>query len=175
MVKEEWKQIITFPNYKISNYGNVISLNYRNTKKEKLMSINVKNDYPQINFINGKIKKSIKIHRLVALYFLDNPNNYTCINHIDGNKTNNHYSNLEWCNYSQNIKHAHKLGLNKISDLNIKINKEKRSLKVIDTNTNIIYSSIKEAAEKLNYNIGTLNDYLHNRRTNKTTLKLYKN
>lgn len=175
MVKEEWKQIITFPNYKISNYGNVISLNYRNTKKEKLMSINVKNDYPQINFINNKIKKSIKIHKLVALYFIDNPNNYKCINHIDGNKTNNHYTNLEWCNYSQNIKHAHKLGLNYISALNIKINKEKRSLKVIDTNTNIIYNSVKEAAEKLNYNMGTLSDYLHNRRTNKTTLQFYKN
>lgn len=175
MVNEEWKQIITFPNYKISNYGNVISLNYRNTKKEKLMSINVKNDYPQINFINNEIKKSIKIHRLVALYFINNPNNYKCINHIDGDKTNNHYTNLEWCNYSQNIKHAHKLGLNYISTLNIKINKEKRSLKVIDTNTNIIYNSVKEAAEKFNYNKGTLYDYLHNRRTNKTTLQFYKN
>jgi hypothetical protein len=46
------------------------------------------------------------IHRLVAKTFIENPNNYDQVNHIDGNKSNNCISNLEWCNYTQNKLHA---------------------------------------------------------------------
>lgn len=61
------------------------------------------------------------IHRLVAEYFIDNPGALPCVNHKDGNKSNNDISNLEWCSYSQNMKHAVKTGLfikeRKIKDL----------------------------------------------------------
>lgn len=168
---EEWKTIIQFPNYKVSNYGNILSINYRNTNKPKIMSINIINDYPQINFRNDKLKKSIKIHRLVAQYFISNPNNYPCVNHIDGNKTNNNISNLEWCTYSHNLKHSFKIGLSFISETTKLKLKELHALKVIDTKTNIIYNSIGDAAKVFNLNRRTLNDYLLGRRTNKTTLK----
>lgn len=171
MEDEIWKTIEEFPNYKVSNYGNILSTNYRNTGVEKQMNININNDYPQINFINGNVKKSIKIHRLVALYFVDNINNYKIVNHIDGDKTNNYYKNLEWCSYSHNIKHAHASGLNNISELNKSIIKEKISRKVIDVITNIEYNSIKEAAKALNIERRTLNDYLLGKRKNKTNLK----
>lgn len=66
-----------------------------------------KNGYRCVTLDN----KKYNIHRLVALTFIPNPNNYPIINHIDGNKLNNNISNLEWCTYSHNFREAIRLGL----------------------------------------------------------------
>lgn len=63
---------------------------------------------------NGSGYESVSdglVHRLVAIFHLPNPDNLPCVNHIDGNKKNNNVSNLEWCSYSDNGKHAVKSGL----------------------------------------------------------------
>ena len=52
-----------------------------------------------------------KVHRLVIEAFTPNPDSLPCINHIDGNKLNNHVSNLEWCTYQANMQHAVRTGL----------------------------------------------------------------
>ncbi len=61
---------------------------------------------------NCKYKRSQReyVHRLVAMMFLDNPNNYSQVNHKDCNKSNNHVDNLEWVSASSNINHAHESG-----------------------------------------------------------------
>lgn len=56
-------------------------------------------------------KKRLKIHRVVCEMFIPNPDNKPCINHKDGNKYNNHVSNLEWVTYQENTVHAFKTGL----------------------------------------------------------------
>lgn len=54
--------------------------------------------------------KNVKVHRLVALAYIPNPNNYPHINHKDGNKLNNHVDNLEWCTQKMNSRHAYDNG-----------------------------------------------------------------
>ena len=70
---------------------------------------NIAHGYKRIRVTDidtGK-RRYLRVHRLVAIYFIDNPNNYDQVNHIDGDKLNNHVSNLEWCNLSMNIIHAY--------------------------------------------------------------------
>ena len=62
---------------------------------------------------NKTLPKCFAIHRLVAMAWVDNPLGYKEVNHIDGNKTNNHPSNLEWCSRSHNIRHSYETGLRK--------------------------------------------------------------
>ncbi|CAM0029192.1 HNH endonuclease [Vibrio phage D529] len=56
-------------------------------------------------------RKTAYLHRLVAEAFIPNPLNLPQVNHIDGNKDNNHYSNLEWCTQEDNNLHAKDTGL----------------------------------------------------------------
>lgn len=75
--------------------------------------------YPHVGLrvFNGEIsiQKLYKVHRLVAEYFIPNPNNYDIVNHKDGNKANYNKDNLEWSTYSENTIHAVKTGLIKTS------------------------------------------------------------
>ena len=101
-MKEQWLQLRENPNYEISNFGN-----FRN-KSGKILSLNINSrGYYYCNIsTNSKVTK-VKIHRLVALYFVANPYNKDTVNHIDGNKLNNHYTNLEWLTRKENIQHGY--------------------------------------------------------------------
>lgn len=47
-----------------------------------------------------------RVHRIICRLFVENPHNYNIVNHKDGNKKNNHYTNLEWCTIKMNVNHA---------------------------------------------------------------------
>ena len=65
-----------------------------------------KDGYEIVHLSRLKKQKNKRVHRLVAIAFIENPLNYKQVNHIDCNKKNNHYSNLEWVSGLQNIKHS---------------------------------------------------------------------
>lgn len=104
---EEWRDIVGYEGlYKISNYGVVINKNYRvigTYYGDDLYDDLIK--YNCVTLVkNGKSKK-YDIHRLVALTFVPNPNpsEFNIVNHIDENKHNNYYKNLEWCTTAYNL------------------------------------------------------------------------
>lgn len=105
-MNEKWLDIAEYEGlYQISSLGRVKSL--RNNKILK-PSLTTKKEYLGVSLCkDGKVKRFV-IHRLVAKMFIDNPNNYCCVNHKDQNKTNNCVENLEWCTASYNVKYSKK-------------------------------------------------------------------
>lgn len=106
---EIWKDIPNYEGlYQISNLGNVKSL-YRITNNNHIIHEKIlkpqdnNNGYLIVNLYKNNKMKAKLIHRLVAKTFIDNPNNYSYINHIDKNKSNNTVNNLEWCTQSYNV------------------------------------------------------------------------
>jgi len=96
------KTLPEYPNYIITRDGKV----YNSQTKRYLTIKNNVNGYPGVVLSRtDKTRKNIYIHRLIALLYIENPNNCPEINHIDFDKTNNNIENLEWISKSDNIKH----------------------------------------------------------------------
>lgn len=122
---EKWKPVVGYEGlYEVSNLGNVRGLDRllpdgRHWKGKQLKHAKFGNGYFFVCLMKNKTHRNELIHRLVAMAFLPNPLNAKVVNHIDGNKTNNKVSNLEWVTHSENQKHSARIGLRK-TKLNIK-------------------------------------------------------
>lgn len=112
MNKEIWKDIVDFPNYQVSNYGNVRN---KKTKKELYKNYNKVNDYL---FVNLGRKNKKYIHRLVYETFIGFKNKKNIINHRNSNKKDNRLENLEECDYGYNLKYAYYNGERKLKPVN---------------------------------------------------------
>lgn len=108
-MEEIFKEIPGYKNYKISNLGNVLATSRRIHVVMKLRRGN--SGYYQVNLFSGKKARTFLIHRLVAMRFVDGYSEGLEVNHIDGNKLNNCFTNLEWVTKKQNKQHAIKTGL----------------------------------------------------------------
>ena len=93
--------------YLISSYGRVYSIRGKRWLKYSVP----KCGYPQVGLCVHNKCVNYMIHRLVAQTFLNKPIDKDYVNHIDGNKLNNHVDNLEWVTRSENEKHAYANGL----------------------------------------------------------------
>ena len=105
---EIWKSLefMGYPDYEISTLGSVKSLNYLRSGKERIITqCSDKDGYFLVTISNGK-QKTFRVHRLVCLAFLENPENLPIINHKDENKQNNHVDNLEYCTYQYNTNYG---------------------------------------------------------------------
>ena len=143
-----------------------------------------KQGYKRVGLSMGCYKtKTIKIHRLVAQAFIPNPENKGDVNHIDGNKSNNNLSNLEWCTRSENIKHAFDNNLKIITDkqrdrfiLMVKSqtgSKNPASRMIVNIETGEVFNTIKEVLPLVNLKRTTFQAMLSNQNPNKTKYKYY--
>jgi len=156
---EIWKTIEGFEDYQISNLGNVKSFK-KHKKGFVLKPFLSTSGYLTITLFIDKKNYKKMIHRLISIAFIENTFNLPCVNHKDGNKTNNNILNLEWCSYKENNNHAlySKLRLPKqgINHVNSKLT-EKEVLEI----RNSVLSQKKIA---LKYNISsTLVFYIQKR------------
>lgn len=105
-----WKVLEKYSNYSISENGDL-----KNNKTNKILKSTIhKNGYKHLSIKPlGRSGKciSLKLHREVAKYFVPNLDNKPQVNHIDGDKLNNHYTNLEWVTNQENAQHAANIDL----------------------------------------------------------------
>ena len=92
-------EINDYPNYLIYNDGRV----YSNNRKRFLIPQEIKDGYLRVGLSNSENRKWFLIHRLVALHYIDNPNNKQYVDHIDRNTQNNDISNLRWVTTQENM------------------------------------------------------------------------
>lgn len=124
-MEEEWRNVIGGEgSYIVSSLGKIISLERKTTcfykngrtttlpvhKKDMIYYIDP-DGYERCHLKLDGIKKTLAVHRIVAIAFIPNPENKPLINHIDGNKSNNNIENLEWVTASENTRHAERIGL----------------------------------------------------------------
>jgi hypothetical protein len=173
-MEEIWKDVLGYEGlYKVSNLGRVLG------KEKRWISGNGKVDYlPDrilkqynsrgykiVSLTKNSLTKTISVHRLVALSFLGDGGIKWSVNHIDGDKTNNHLSNLEWATMSKNLLHAYKNKLKKpLTGLCHQFSRI-----VLNTETGIYYNGA-EAADSIGVKKNTLYARLSGRNKNNTSL-----
>lgn len=177
-MKEIWKDIKEYEGiYQVSNQGRIKSLEriVANNKKGKIYYRKVKeciltpsplsDGYLVVSLHKDLKMKNFKIHRLVALSFLENPNGYLQVDHINTIKSDNRVENLRWCTSKQN----HNNGLTLINHKRATLDKIQRfkgkyierlskPVRQYDLNLNLIreFSSISEAAKTFNISSTTM-------------------
>lgn len=99
-----WKEIENYPNYLISDKGEIYNLRTKQIMKQHPD----KDGYMVLNLSHKGAKKCYRVHRLVAQAYIPNPLNLDTVNHINHNKTDNCVDNLEWMNNIDNAKDGNK-------------------------------------------------------------------
>lgn len=153
------KLVNGYENYLISKSGLVYSI-----KAKKLLKPTIdKKGYCKVALYNEQGKLSISLHRLVALNYIENPDNKPQINHINGIKSDNKVSNLEWVTNKENTLHAIKNGLRDKAHKKAVTDNQKQ---VVHLSTGIFYDSLKLACKALNIKYGTACNYINKKGIN---------
>lgn len=184
-MEEIWKDIEGYEGlYQVSNLGKVRSCDryvrsvsksgkvYRRRLNGLILQDYQSDGYHMIDIQKYNIRESFLVHRLVAKAFVDNPDNKPAVNHIDRNKDNNSYNNLEWVTNQENSQHAkltgHDFGkawrgkhMTHDQRLNLsKCSTKKMPVKCIETDQT--FESIKSAADTYNVTSETIRYSIRN-------------
>jgi len=169
---EKWKDLQDFEGlYQISTFGIIKSLTriQRGRSrfiKEKILigKINSKG-YSQANLTKNGVFFQPLVSRLVAIHFIGPPpSSESEANHIDGNKRNNHYTNIEWLSHQKNVEHSI---LNRLRDYK----NSPLSKRVLDTLNNEVYDSLTAVSIKFGFSKPLLSMKLSGKRKNNTPFR----
>lgn len=140
---EEWRIILGGNGWQASSNGRVRDV----AGSVRTLRLNEKG-YPVVWMYYVGKHKWVKVHQLVALAFIENPENKPMVNHKDGDKANNTRENLEWCTAKENVQHAWEAGLNKAHPEN-----SHKPVYVFNSQGTLIncYPSLKAVQESLGY------------------------
>ena len=105
-----------------------------------------KKGYLRVSLSKNNKQVTVKVHRAVAIAFIENPNNLPQVNHIDGKKDNNKVSNLEWVSNYDNMQHAIKNGLTNHVDYAGR--KKRPVIRISNTGEIVRFNSLAEAAQE---------------------------
>lgn len=166
---EIWKDVPGFEGYyQASSFGRIRSVDRitnSRTAYGKILKQSLQNSgYRFVGLAkNGKTKSSL-VHRVVAISFLELVDGKTYVNHKDGDKENNNVNNLEWCSFSENIKHSYVLGTRVISDRqinrlkNFNVETKSKSVYQYDISGNLLnkYPSMIVASLKTGVNYSSI-------------------
>ena len=138
----EWRDVYTYGDkYEVSNTGVI-----RNKNTGKIMKPHKdKKGYLRISLSENNVSVTIKVHRAVAIAFIENPNNLPQVNHKDTNKENNAVWNLEWVTNNENMQHAIRNGLT--NHVEYAGRKKRAVMGISEVGDMVKFSSLAEAAE----------------------------
>lgn len=167
---EVWKDVKGYEGlYQISNLGRVMSLkrSIKQPNSGRIRTINKKirkafisnTGYELVGLSKEGKAKAFSVHRLVALSFIENPNNHKCVNHLNGVKTDNCLYNLEWCSHKENTHHS-------VQVLGNRLTPKLKPIILFDLNDNKLkeFESTKQASEELGIFAASISAVLRGKR-----------
>lgn len=150
---EEWRDVVEYEDlYSVSSFGRILCKE-KEGRQARLMSPFRSNKHRKQSYLHVKLCKNNRyrhytVHRLVARAFIPNPENYPCIDHIDGNGENNVFKNLRWCTRSMNNRNPISIERQSLSHKGKVMNSIRRKVvQLKDGNIVKIYDSLS-CAEK---------------------------
>jgi hypothetical protein len=149
-MKEEWLNVKGFEGlYMVSSLGRVKSIRY---ERNKLLSSCIDNlGYMIVGLCDSGIQRTSRVHRLVALAFIPNPENKPMVNHIDEVKSNNNVGNLEWATAKENMNHGTAIERRKLSMANRLFTRNYSFIKINQlTSSGVIVDSFNGTTEVAN-------------------------
>lgn len=146
---ETWRDVRDNPKYRVSSHGRV-----KNAHSGKILSPGHHRQGYSLVWLTGVDGVHGKaVHRLVAEAFIPNPDRKPQVNHINGDKADNHVENLEWVTGSENTLHSYRTGLNQ--------GRQRVAVRIVETGE--VFESVASCAEAIGGTSGNISFCIHGR------------